>query len=86
MMVSVLGLFVIPRAEAGLTVIESAARVAINHLEALRAEASPAAVKTPVLLRQPPRVENPETAAGRPAQRRAMHLFTFGTLASIASS
>jgi TetR/AcrR family transcriptional repressor of nem operon len=37
---SVLGLFVMLRAEAPPTVIESAARVAIEHLEALRAETS----------------------------------------------
>jgi hypothetical protein len=35
---SVLGLFVMLRAKAPRTVIESAARVAIEHLEALRAE------------------------------------------------
>jgi TetR/AcrR family transcriptional repressor of nem operon len=35
---SVLGLFVMLRAEAPATVIESASRVAIQHLEALRAE------------------------------------------------
>jgi TetR/AcrR family transcriptional repressor of nem operon len=37
---SVLGLFVMLRAEAPPTAIESAARVAIEHLEALRAETS----------------------------------------------
>ena len=37
---SVLGLFVMLRAKAPVSAIESAARVAINHLEALRAEAS----------------------------------------------
>ena len=37
---SVLGLFVMLRAKAPPTVIESAARVAIEHLEGLRAEAS----------------------------------------------
>ncbi len=38
---SVLGLFVMLRAKAPAAAIESAARVAINHLQALRAEASP---------------------------------------------
>ncbi len=38
---SILGLFVMLRAKAPSTVIEDAAHVAIDHLEALRAEATP---------------------------------------------